>query len=909
MSGSWVRAGLASARSDQRGLPLHRSRVVTVVLGLLVASLAALPASGAPGDAPTFTTAEVAAGADYASDRFADPWDYANAEDQLLDPGPIAPPEQVVTMSDGVLAWSGPVAISLLFEGFGGIRTLRHGYDHPVDANAYTHAAINVWSDAVPAALSFNWRNCQTRKPNVCDGAKSFNVSNTPTGGTAAADFETLVVDLTAEDSGSWSGSVPILDLTSGDASFRVDWLRLFTPDASRDVDISWESPSPGSAATIIWDLDANPANNTSTSGGWGVLGTSSAASGTVTFPGAAFPPGEYRFYVEAGGDRSAISDVLTVDSPPMTWIDDPDVVGGEDYARRHTGDPWDFSQPTDVRFLTNVKDVVWDGSQLAATNVPTNTGGGTIGNPFFHLRMGPPIDTERYHRLTVRTDYDGDFSLSFSEGGGMHGRFLWWHGAAFAQRHVSQEIVLYSDRDTYTIDLLALGTDIEENDASYDAKDHGWHLAGSPVTDLRWDPNEDPSASRRWRVDDISLRADDEAIGMFDITWHDDAHEPGTTVSLYRDTDAAGFDGTLIAADIPQVAGTNTYRWITRDVPAGEWWIYAVATDGTSTTKRYATGPLDTDGRPRAAGPNRLLTAIALSNAAFPTGADAAVVARDRDFPDALAAAPLATAAGGPLLLNPQDHLDEDVADELERLGVSTVYLMGGAAAQGADVRSAIEALGITVIRLGGTSRYGTAALAAGKAVELWQADGDPDAGDHVLLALGSNFPDALAAGPLASIAHRPILLSFRDTVPDETFDALQAFGTTTVTLVGGTAALADSVADQLRLAGYTVPPRLSGQTRYETMEEVVRAAIDAGADPSAFVLASGANFPDALAAGPATVAAGDGILVLTDPGALSAAAQRLLTEGSPRSRLWAAGGSVALSDAVVDAALSASS
>lgn len=84
---------------------------------------------------------------------------------------------------------------------------------------------------------------------------------------------------------------------------------------------------------------------------------------------------------------------------------------------------------------------------------------------------------------------------------------------------------------------------------------------------------------------------------------------------------------------------------------------------------------------------------------------------------------------------------------------------------------------------------------------------------------------------------------------------------------------AVFDTVADQ----GVDVT-RVSGGNRYETSLAVADLAAEAGDDPAHPWLATGRNFPDALAAGPAVATMG-GVLLLVDGRSLN---------GSPEVREW---------------------
>lgn len=92
---------------------------------------------------------------------------------------------------------------------------------------------------------------------------------------------------------------------------------------------------------------------------------------------------------------------------------------------------------------------------------------------------------------------------------------------------------------------------------------------------------------------------------------------------------------------------------------------------------------------------------------------------------------------------------------------------------------------------------RYGTAALVALSAF--------PDGADVAVLASGENYPDALAAAPLAAFYDAPILLTRRTSVPMDTREALAELDVADVIVIGGPAAVDNASLDVLR-ADYQV-------------------------------------------------------------------------------------------------------
>lgn len=141
---------------------------------------------------------------------------------------------------------------------------------------------------------------------------------------------------------------------------------------------------------------------------------------------------------------------------------------------------------------------------------------------------------------------------------------------------------------------------------------------------------------------------------------------------------------------------------------------------------------------------------------------------------------------------------------------------------------------------RIAGKDRYETSAFIAarssgGMAVE------------HVVLATGQDFPDALAGSPLASMYAAPILLTKQNALPEITKSALQVLNTKSVTILGGTGAVSKQAEKSLKQMGIQVD-RIAGIDRYATAAAIA----DELPPTDEVVIASGRNFPDALAVGP---------------------------------------------------------
>ena len=193
---------------------------------------------------------------------------------------------------------------------------------------------------------------------------------------------------------------------------------------------------------------------------------------------------------------------------------------------------------------------------------------------------------------------------------------------------------------------------------------------------------------------------------------------------------------------------------------------------------------------------------------------------------------------------------------------------------------------------RFVGADRYGTAAVTARETFP---------ASPNAVITTGERFPDALAGSYVASLGNAPVLLTRAEGLPQATIDALQAMGTRSVVILGGTGAVSAAVEAELAGRGLSTR-RIAGTDRYHTAR---LAAESGGSTPvgsedgkKTAILTNGENYPDALSTGPVSYA-GRFPLLLTTPGSLSPHAKAALTALSIKQVLIP-GGTAAVSSAV---------
>lgn len=188
---------------------------------------------------------------------------------------------------------------------------------------------------------------------------------------------------------------------------------------------------------------------------------------------------------------------------------------------------------------------------------------------------------------------------------------------------------------------------------------------------------------------------------------------------------------------------------------------------------------------------------------------------------------------------------------------------------------------------QISGADRYATS-------VAISQASGS--SGSTVYVASGENYPDALAAGAAAGSAGNTVLLVRPGTIPDVVAAELQRLQPVQILVLGGPAAVSESVVEQLRgfISGEVT--RVAGADRFETAAALSASTFGSGV-PVVYV-ASGTNFPDALT-GAAAAGAQGGPILLTKGDDLPAVTRAELARLVP-GRIVVLGGEAAVNAAV---------
>jgi putative cell wall-binding protein len=181
--------------------------------------------------------------------------------------------------------------------------------------------------------------------------------------------------------------------------------------------------------------------------------------------------------------------------------------------------------------------------------------------------------------------------------------------------------------------------------------------------------------------------------------------------------------------------------------------------------------------------GGDRYETAVAVSENRFAPGVPVAYIATGVNYPDALAAGAAGARLGGPVLLTRTSALDAVTKAELGRLKPQRIVVVGGPTIVSTAVESAAKAYAPQVVRRYGSDRFRTAVEISR---DYWPVLG----AEAAVLATGIQFPDALAAGPVAAAMGGPLLL-VHGGPPHPAYEEIVRIDPAHVLLAGGEGAL----------------------------------------------------------------------------------------------------------------------
>ena len=174
------------------------------------------------------------------------------------------------------------------------------------------------------------------------------------------------------------------------------------------------------------------------------------------------------------------------------------------------------------------------------------------------------------------------------------------------------------------------------------------------------------------------------------------------------------------------------------------------------------------------------------------------------------------------------------EVEQELRRLKVEEIIIVGGPGVISDDVLNTLNAMNIKCTRIYGANRYETSIKVAQQL----------DKSTEIAVATGENFPDAISISSIAAQKGMPILLTGKNNLPNSVAEYLKNNTIETTYVIGG-----NDVVSDVGASNFPNVERLQGHDRYDTNVAVLN-RFSQELDFKSIYATTGNNYPDALAA-----------------------------------------------------------
>ncbi|MBC2582441.1 cell wall-binding repeat-containing protein [Clostridium sp. DJ247] len=250
-----------------------------------------------------------------------------------------------------------------------------------------------------------------------------------------------------------------------------------------------------------------------------------------------------------------------------------------------------------------------------------------------------------------------------------------------------------------------------------------------------------------------------------------------------------------------------------------------------------------------RLSGKDRYQTCSEIVNEGWKSS-DYAILVNGENFPDALSASVLAKKYNAPILLTQKGSLDLNAENQLKRLNVKKVFIIGGPGVVSPLVEDKLHNISINVERFYGADRNETS-IAVAKQIGT---------DNGIILTTDSDFTDALSVAPVAARLQMPIILMPKDSVPVSVSSFIVGKNIPKTYVLGGNDLISDSVAFSFPNL-YIIP----GADKYVRNTNIMDAFADNFNFDNAYIAYS-EKFADALSGSALAALNGNPIILVGD-------------------------------------------
>jgi len=616
-----------------------RKEVLKIAVGFFVLTLF-IPAVSVMGQvsialtAPT-TTVQVADGQEFATEVLDNRWDMNELRDIGSDYNFYNPYATIGEWNGEGDGSGNPPYLYLINPGwlFVGIYTnYFHHYTggtpfgpfNPVDASKYKNLSMRMHVDqAYRDWIAIWWANAplvwaNDNFLNFYDGYFTVSASYSPISLPWSSEYRVYDVDLTtlnwnAERDSTWSPSPHQIGAAWGGKIYGLkisptgskalprnaytvfDWIRLYDPDTSPAVDISWNVSgytNDGYYSMQLW-MDKD---NTNFDGE--LYMDALTDDGNFNLKTASLPPGDYYFYLKlvrhensalVEKARSGYTPLIRIGVAPTVEITAPSYTSGVDFATTELLNAWDFSDASDVQGVNeDVTGISYANGAMSADAAMIKFG--NVSDAQIYLNMSRngtpvPIDTSKYRYFTFRlyAELTGSINILDRIQKGWSTRLSWYKTSYGADGTYSKPVQLLEGWHSYGVDLW----DNQFVESGYNAEgtvQAGWRGV-SDVTFMRFDPLE-TTLQVHFYLDDIKVCAVNRPsmLGVYELRWstQDSDSSSLTTTLSYGTKDGSGnFQKVGDISVVQHDPGDVSLLWNTTGIPDGEYYIRAVVSDG----------------------------------------------------------------------------------------------------------------------------------------------------------------------------------------------------------------------------------------------------------------------------------------------------------------------------------------
>lgn len=431
-------------------------------------------------------------------------------------------------------------------------------------------------------------------------------------------DLSNLAGECDVQDVGAWTGNVIALRVdssiteVSGNVT-RFDWMRLVDPTSAPDLTITWTDTGITGAHIVSVYIDDNAASFDGRE-----YMNADGNPGSITFPTAALPPGDWYFYLVVRDkstltvqSTSAYSARLRVNQAPLVTFAAPTQVTGQDFATRELGDPWDFATMSDAANVgTSVVPYnTYDWKQFFGESVASGAlvafaddplAGNTETDAQVHFNLGNSLSdvggvdsgAYRYFAFDLFIDPTLYPTISDKVANGFVSRVVSWQNLdEFDQRFAPKHNIIFEGMNRYYIDLH----DFDVAEKNVFPASSAW-LEKEIWSHLRFDPQETGvEGPTQFSLDNVNLYTENFSEDQeYTIAWDIEDDDANVNISIYYDADNQDFNGTLIATLNNVASGAGSYDWDTSSFTEGtSYYVYLEIDDGVNTSRFYSPVPI----------------------------------------------------------------------------------------------------------------------------------------------------------------------------------------------------------------------------------------------------------------------------------------------------------------------------